>query len=122
VGETDFDLAKFGKSFQITERLPLSGPDPSAFIEVFVKTTPLDPAPSTPSVTNHFANQSGLLKREASSMIMYERKSSSAHDSNEGDLQPLKEEFEEKEKQFKQRTLKLKKDITDAKLKLLDIQ
>ena len=52
VGETEFDLAKYGKSFQITEKLPLSGDDPDAYIEVLVKTSPLDAAPSTPGF-NH---------------------------------------------------------------------
>lgn len=51
VGETDFDLSKYGKtSYQVTERLPLTSIDTDAYIEVLVKTSSLDPTPSTPSL------------------------------------------------------------------------
>jgi hypothetical protein len=43
VGEADFDLAKYGKSVSITERLPLRGSlSDDSFIEIMVKTKPLD--------------------------------------------------------------------------------
>jgi hypothetical protein len=45
VGESDFDLAKYGKSTSITERLPLKGSgDEDSYIEIMVKTKPLDGA------------------------------------------------------------------------------
>jgi len=39
VGEADFDLAKYGKSVSIVERLPLRGNvSEDSFIEIMVKT------------------------------------------------------------------------------------
>ncbi len=52
VGEADFDLAKYGKSVSIVERLTLRGDcGEDAFIEIMVKTKALD-APQTPGPNN----------------------------------------------------------------------
>jgi hypothetical protein len=52
IGESDFDLAKYGKSITITERLAIRGAeDEDSFIEIIVKTKSLDA--STPSVTSN---------------------------------------------------------------------
>ena len=43
MGEADFDLAKYGKSVSVTERLPMRGNvTDDCFIEVMVKTKSLD--------------------------------------------------------------------------------
>lgn len=47
MGEADFDLAKYGKSVSIIERLPMRGSNPGivtedSFIEIMVKTKSLD--------------------------------------------------------------------------------
>lgn len=53
VGEADFDLAKYGKSVSIVERLLMRGANKAvvtedSFIEIMVKTKSLE-APQTPS-------------------------------------------------------------------------
>jgi len=51
VGEADFDLAKYGKSVSVVERLPLRGNvSDDCFIEIMVKTKSLE-APQTPGPT-----------------------------------------------------------------------
>ena len=43
MGEAEFDLAKYGKSVSITERLSMRGNIiEDSFIEIMVKTKPLD--------------------------------------------------------------------------------
>jgi hypothetical protein len=38
IGEASFDLAKYGKTTSITERLPLKDMDDDSYIEIAVKT------------------------------------------------------------------------------------
>ena len=42
MGEATLDLAKYAKSFQVTEKLPLSHDEGNAYVEINVKTKNLD--------------------------------------------------------------------------------
>lgn len=50
MGESDFDLAKYGKSVSSIERLPMRGLTVSddCYIEIMVKTKNLEGTPQTP--------------------------------------------------------------------------
>ena len=51
VGEADFDLARYGKSVSILERLPMRGDvSDDSFIEIMVKTQSLE-GPQTPAAS-----------------------------------------------------------------------
>eukprot|EP00347_Sterkiella_histriomuscorum_P001927 403370134 len=121
VGEADFDLAKYGKSVSVTERLTMRGNvTDDCFIEVMVKTKSLD-APQTPGpqastgLDNRLSQQLMMTTRNSAQQESFFQRRNSVQSDADSEYLQFKEEFDKKEKEYRNRIHTLKKELTITK-------